>query len=108
MVLRGGEGGHEWSWSKWGRMSGPKRDEGVLCVVLGERRGSYRSQGYLAHKKPPRPPLGPYSRPVPRALWWLVLGEGALFCEPNTPAHEYLGCKHPALKPAPFWGVARC
>ena len=26
------------------------------------------TQGYLAHKKPP--PLGPYSRPVPRAQWW--------------------------------------
>ena len=25
-------------------------------------------QGYLAHKKPPS--LGPYSRPMPRALWW--------------------------------------
>jgi hypothetical protein len=26
-------------------------------------------QGYLAHNSPP-PPLGPYSRPIPRALWW--------------------------------------
>ena len=26
-----------------------------------------RKQGYLAHKK--APPLGPYSRPEPRALW---------------------------------------
>ena len=25
-------------------------------------------QGYLTHKKPPT--LGPYSRPMPRALWW--------------------------------------
>ena len=25
-------------------------------------------QGYLAHNTPP-PPLGPYSRTVPRALW---------------------------------------
>jgi len=25
-------------------------------------------QGYLAHKK--LPPLGPYSRTMPRALWW--------------------------------------
>ena len=24
--------------------------------------------GYLAHEKPP--PLGPYSRPMSRALWW--------------------------------------
>jgi len=26
-------------------------------------------QGYLAHKKQP-PPLGPYRRPMPRAIWW--------------------------------------
>eukprot|EP00290_Baffinella_frigidus_P058146 CAMPEP_0180364138 /NCGR_PEP_ID=MMETSP0989-20121125/14507_1 /TAXON_ID=697907 /ORGANISM="non described non described, Strain CCMP2293" /LENGTH=49 /DNA_ID= /DNA_START= /DNA_END= /DNA_ORIENTATION= len=25
-------------------------------------------QGYLAHKKPPS--QGPYSRPMPRAVWW--------------------------------------
>ena len=30
------------------------------CLVL---------QGYLAQEKCP-PPLGPYSRPMPRTLWW--------------------------------------
>ena len=25
-------------------------------------------QGYLAHNRPP-PPVGPYSRPMPRTLW---------------------------------------
>ena len=28
-------------------------------------------QGYLAHKR--QPPLGPYSRPMPRVLWWLKM-----------------------------------
>ena len=35
-----------------------------------------RVQGYLAHKKPLT--LGPYSRPMPRALWWFYGGGGFL------------------------------
>ena len=33
-------------------------------------------RGYLAHKK--QPPLGPYSRDMPRPLWWSQGGGAAL------------------------------
>jgi hypothetical protein len=36
---------------------------------VGGEEGGCSLQGYLAHKKLP-PPLGPYTRHMPRALWW--------------------------------------
>ncbi|KAJ1466751.1 hypothetical protein T484DRAFT_1987665 [Baffinella frigidus] len=41
------------------RLVQPLHELALITVAL---------QGYLAHKK--APPLGPYSRPMPRALWW--------------------------------------
>ena len=38
--------------------------------------------GYFAHEK--KRPLGPYSRTMPRALWWSQ-GGGALSYERGTP-----------------------
>jgi len=45
-------------------------------------------QGYLAHKTPP--PVGPYSSPMPRALWW-SLGSG-LFLMSEVPLYWYARC----------------
>jgi hypothetical protein len=42
---------------------------GVAQHLAPEGRGV---QGYLAHKN--RAPLGPYSRIMPRALWWPNVG----------------------------------
>ena len=39
-------------------------------------------QGYLAHKK--HPLLGPYSRNIPKVLWWSWVG-GAVSYERGTP-----------------------
>ena len=43
----------------------------TLLMSLGWTRTSTerRVQGYLAHKTP-HPPVGPYSSPMPRDLWW--------------------------------------
>jgi hypothetical protein len=40
----------------------------VHGVDAGQLHG--RLQGYLADLKTPPPPLGPYRRPLRRALWW--------------------------------------
>ena len=44
---------------------------------------SLGTEGYLAQKETP-PPIGPYSRPMPRALWWSS-GGGAVSYERGTP-----------------------
>ena len=57
-----------------------------------------RLKGYLAHKKPP--PLGPYSRPMHRALWWGV----GVYYERGTPVgtvqlHTLAGSANSPPKP---------
>ena len=47
-------------------------------------------QGYLAHKNPP-PLLGPYSRTIPRVLWWSN-GGGAVSYEQGTPVEIEVMC----------------
>ena len=54
------------SWKKSSRRDGVE-------MTAAER---FTGEGYLAHKKPPT--LGPYSRPMPRALWWSYGGGGFL------------------------------
>ena len=43
------------------------------AYILLSLRASPTLQGYLAHKKHP-PLLGPYSRTIPRVLWWSFRG----------------------------------
>ena len=50
---------------------------------LCNERPSVRLQGYLAHKNPPL--LGPFSRPIPRALWWSK--GGGLFLMSEVPLY---------------------
>jgi len=40
---------------------------------------SLAAQDDLRPRLAPRLPLGPYSRPVPRALWWPCMKEGGRF-----------------------------
>ena len=56
-------------------------------------------QGHLAHKKPP--PLGPYSRTMPWALWW-PWGKGGCFFMGEVPLYE--GLAPPVFVPFTFEG----
>jgi hypothetical protein len=40
-----------------------------LRIAYRKVSGFITLQEYLAHEKTP-PPLGLYSRPIPRTLWW--------------------------------------
>ena len=55
----------------------------LLLGIMRLRAGS-PVQGYLAHKKPR--PQGPFSRTIPRALWW-PYGGGAVSYERGTSVH---------------------
>ena len=60
-------------------------DHRTVAIELSESAPRCRGpalQGYLAHKK--HPPVGPYSSPLPRALWWSYGGGGVLMPCTNT------------------------
>ena len=59
------------AWNVDSRTGGTSGCVADVVPVAGEEGGSnvnLRIQEYLAHKNPP--PVGPYSSPTPRNLWW--------------------------------------
>ena len=56
---------------------------GPRISVVRKRMRTRRSQRYLTHKK--QPPLGPYSRIKPRALWWT---KGGMLCGHRVPVRR--------------------
>ncbi|KAJ1470203.1 hypothetical protein T484DRAFT_1980610 [Baffinella frigidus] len=60
-------------------------------------------QGNLAHKKPP--PSGPYTRAMPRALWWPY--GGGVFYERGAPVQGCIAHKKPPPPPRTTIGPRR-